>query len=107
MRSGSDKVACGAVCIGLSVCAFSGHKIGSQRLLFGRQILDDEERRAGSPRGVAAEEVAPAERVADEDLVVVIVAGAVAYLARKFFGAAPRQKAPPSFVPLSQLKRRR
>jgi hypothetical protein len=39
--------------------------------------------------------------------VVVIVGGAVAYLARKLFGAAPRRKTPPSFVPLSQLKRRR
>jgi len=39
--------------------------------------------------------------------VIVIVGGAVAYLARKFFGTAPRRKPPPSFVPLSQLKRRR
>jgi hypothetical protein len=39
--------------------------------------------------------------------VVAIVVGAIAYLARKLFGAAPRKKAPTSFVPLSQLKRRR
>ena len=39
--------------------------------------------------------------------VVLVVAGAVAYLARKLFGAAHRKKAPASFVPLSQLKRRR
>ena len=39
--------------------------------------------------------------------VILIVAGAVVYLARKLFGVAPRKKAPPSFVPLSQLKRRR
>jgi hypothetical protein len=39
--------------------------------------------------------------------VVLVVAGAVGYLARKLFGAAPRKKSPPSFVPLSQLKRRR
>jgi hypothetical protein len=39
--------------------------------------------------------------------VVVIVGGAVAYLARKLFGAGPRKRTPPSFVPLSALKRRR
>jgi hypothetical protein len=41
--------------------------------------------------------------------VVLIVAGAVAYLARKLFGIGPkpRPKRPPSFVPLSELKRRR
>ena len=40
--------------------------------------------------------------------VVVIVGGAVAYLARKLFGVGPRRrKTPPSFVPLSDLKRRR
>ena len=39
--------------------------------------------------------------------VAVIVGGALAYLARKFFVSAPRKKATTSFVPLSQLKRRR
>ena len=39
--------------------------------------------------------------------VVVIVSGAVAYLARKLFGLGPKPKTPPSFVPLSDLKRRR
>jgi hypothetical protein len=39
--------------------------------------------------------------------VVVIVGGAVAYLARKLFGVGPKRKTPPSFVPLSDLKRRR
>lgn len=40
--------------------------------------------------------------------VVVIVAAAVAYLARKLFGLGPRpKKKPQSFVPLSDLKRRR
>ena len=39
--------------------------------------------------------------------VVLIVVGAVAYLARKLFGVGPRKKVPQSFVPLSQLKRRR
>jgi hypothetical protein len=39
--------------------------------------------------------------------VVVIVAGAVGYLARKLFGVGPRPKRPQSFVPLSDLKRRR
>ena len=36
--------------------------------------------------------------------VVVIVAGAVWYLARKFFGR-PKSKATASFVPLSSLKK--
>lgn len=41
--------------------------------------------------------------------VVLIVGGAVGYLARKLFGLGPRPKPkqPPSFVPLSDLKRRR
>ena len=39
--------------------------------------------------------------------VVVVVGAAVAYLARKLFGTVPRRKAPTTFVPLSQLKRRR
>lgn len=39
--------------------------------------------------------------------VVMIVGGAVFYLARKLFGAAPKRKPPASFVPLSDLKRRR
>jgi hypothetical protein len=39
--------------------------------------------------------------------VVIVVAGAVGYLARKLFGAAPGKKTSSSFVPLSQLKRRR
>ena len=39
--------------------------------------------------------------------IVVIVGGAVAYLARKLFGIGPKRKKPPSFVPLSELKRRR
>jgi len=39
--------------------------------------------------------------------VIVIVSGAVAYLARKLFGVGPKPKKPPSFVPLSDLKRRR
>lgn len=41
--------------------------------------------------------------------VVVVVAAAVAYLARKLFGVGPkaRKQTPPSFVPLSDLKRRR
>ena len=39
--------------------------------------------------------------------VAVIVGGALAYLARKLFASAPRKKAPTSFVPLSDLKRRR
>lgn len=39
--------------------------------------------------------------------VVLIVGGAVVYLARKLFGPGPRSKRPRSFVPLSDLKRRR
>jgi hypothetical protein len=39
--------------------------------------------------------------------VVMIVGSAVAYLARKLFGAGPRPKKTQSFVPLSDLKRRR
>jgi hypothetical protein len=38
--------------------------------------------------------------------VVVVVGGAVYYLARKLFGS-PEKKKPTSFVPLSDLKRRR
>jgi hypothetical protein len=39
--------------------------------------------------------------------VVVIVGGAVVYLARKLFGVGPRVRKPKSFIPLSDLKRRR
>jgi hypothetical protein len=41
--------------------------------------------------------------------VVVVVGGALVYLARKLFGVGPRARArkPQSFVPLSDLKRRR
>ena len=39
--------------------------------------------------------------------VVLIVAGALLYLGRKLFGPAAKKKAPASFVPLSQIKRRR
>ena len=39
--------------------------------------------------------------------VVVIVAGAVAYLARQLFSTGHKKKAPSSFVPLSELKRRK
>ena len=39
--------------------------------------------------------------------VVLIVGGAVAYLARKVFGVRPRARKTQSFVPLSDLKRRR
>ena len=41
--------------------------------------------------------------------VVILVTGAVAYLAHKLFGLGPRpaKKRPPSFVPLSDLKRRK
>jgi hypothetical protein len=39
--------------------------------------------------------------------VVVIVSGAVAYLARKLFGIGPKPRKPQSFIPLSALKRRR
>lgn len=42
-----------------------------------------------------------------EIAVVVIVAGALYFLARKFFGIGPRRrkKAPTSFVPLQALKK--
>ncbi len=42
-----------------------------------------------------------------EIAVVVIVAGAVYFLARKFFGVGPRRpkKTPTSFVPLQTLKK--
>ncbi len=39
--------------------------------------------------------------------VVVIVSAAVYYLYRKLFGRSPARKVPPSFVPLSNLKRKR
>jgi hypothetical protein len=39
--------------------------------------------------------------------VVVIVSAAVFYLYRKLFGRGPTRKTPPSFVPLSDLKRKR
>jgi hypothetical protein len=39
--------------------------------------------------------------------VVLVVGAAVAYLARKLFSIGPRRKPPTSFVPLSQVKRRR
>lgn len=41
-----------------------------------------------------------------EATVVMIVAGAVGYLARKLFGVGPRPKRPQSFIPLSDLERR-
>jgi hypothetical protein len=39
--------------------------------------------------------------------VVLVVGGAVAYLARKLLSIGPRKKPRASFVPLSQVKRRR
>jgi len=39
--------------------------------------------------------------------VTLIVGSAVYYLARKFFGPSRRKRVPTSFVPLSDLKRRR
>ena len=42
-----------------------------------------------------------------EAAVVAIVGSAVYYLYRKLFGSSPKKKIPPSFVPLSDLKRRR
>jgi hypothetical protein len=42
-----------------------------------------------------------------EVCVVLVVSGAVCYLVRKLLGTGPRPKAPTTFVPLSQLRRRR
>lgn len=39
--------------------------------------------------------------------VVAIVGSAVYYLYRKLFGGPPKKQTPPSFVPLSDLKRKR